>query len=336
MPISVARDHGLGRGPPVVLGHPPNTFVAAPTPSHPLAARQASALAASASLEMLPREALANCAGDRADSRSPLPAGTEIYLTCLANANWQETAIACERLRAAGLVPVPHLAARQLASASDLDGRLAALAGVGVDRLLLIAGDRRAPAGPYADAAAVLDSGKLAQHGFHRIGFAAHPEGHPKVKPALLDAALSRKVEYAKSTRTALWLVTQFAFEAQPLVDFARRIALEHPGLPMRVGLPGPTKLRTLIGFARRCGTGASMRALTRRPGVVRLFGSWSPTALLNALADYASGEPGHPLAGIHLFTFGGIDGTLRWLKAMARCSDDGERAAARAAAAGQ
>lgn len=332
MPISVARENG----PPVVLGHPPNTFVDARTALHPLAARQARALAASASLEMLPKEATAKCAGDGADARNRLPAGTEVYLTCLPNANWRETTAACERLRAAGLVPVPHLAARQVASAADLDGRLAALADAGVDRLLLIAGDRRTPAGPYADTVAVLESGKLVQYGFRRIGIAGHPEGHPKVEQALLDTALARKVEYAKSTRTALWLVTQFTFEAQPVVDFLGRIARVHPGLPVRVGLPGPTKLRTLIGFARRCGAGVSMHALTRRPGVVRLFGSWSPTALLNALANYASSEPGHPLAGIHLFMFGGMDDTLRWLKAMARCPDDGEWAADRAAAAGR
>lgn len=326
MPIDAAQ----GRRPPVVLGHPPNTFVANRLPRlDPEVEARARSLAANASLETTLQATASNSDTDASvDWRAHLAPGTEVYLPCLPTTNWQETAAACTRLREAGLTPVPHLAVRRIASANELDCALGVLADAGVDRLLLIAGDRRLPAGPFEDTATVLESGKLLDHGFRRIGVAAHPEGHPLVDQEALAAALARKVQYAEATNTDLWIVTQFAFSAVPLVRFLHNVASTHPGLRVRVGLPGPAKLRTLIGFAARCGAGASLRTLTRKPGVVRLFGSWSPDSLLHALAAC---QP-HVLEGIHLFSFGGMDNTLRWLKAMAQPPRDAGRVVDRSA----
>ena len=327
MSISEMFSMPHGTGPPVVLGHPPNTFVTDDVRSRRRSGgRQARALALGASLEMLPRQmSAAALTGLSPDSATGLARGAEVYLPCLPKGQWRETAVACERLRVAGLTPVPHLAARSVASSADLDDRLRAFAGAGADRLLLIAGDRRAPAGPFADTSSVLESGRLLRHGFRRLGVAAHPEGHPRVEQFALDAALARKVEYAQATQTDLWLVTQFGFAAQPVIEFLRGIALAYPGLCVRAGIPGPAKLHTLIAFAARCGVGSSIQTLTRKPGAVRLFGRWSPDALLAALGEYMADAPQTPLAGIHLFTFGGVENTLRWRNAIAQPWTDTE-----------
>lgn len=271
-------------------------------------------LARGASLEVAPRQLAA------ADDAV---AGTEIYVPQLPQAAWRTTVAACERLRSAGLVPVPHLAARSLASAAELDERLAQLAALGVDRLLLIAGDEPR-AGAFADTLAVLETGLLTRHGFRRLGVAAHPEGHPHAGPDELQAALAAKVEYAESTATQLWVVTQFAFASEPLLAFLRHMMGTHPGVPVRVGIPAPAKPRTLLAFAVRCGVGASARTLTRRPGVVRLFGKWTPDALLADLAVHCAATPDSPLAGIHVFTFGGTGNALRWLRALGGSCDAG------------
>ena len=264
-------------------------------------------LACEASLEIAPSQL---AAADGAE------AGTEIYVPQLPQAAWRTTVSACERLRSAGLVPVPHLAARSLGSAAELDERLAQLAALGVDRLLLIAGDEPR-AGSFADTLAVLETGLLARHGFRRLGVAAHPEGHPHAAQDELEAALAAKVEYAESTATQLWVVTQFAFAAEPLLAFLRHMTGAHPDVPVRVGIPAPAKPRTLLAFAARCGVGASARTLTRRPGVVRLFGKWSPDALIADLAEHCEATPDSPLAGIHVFTFGGAGNALRWLRSL-------------------
>ena len=271
-------------------------------------------LARGASLEIAPRQLAA------ADDAV---AGTEIYVPHLPQAAWRTTVSACERLRSAGLVPVPHLAARSLASAAELDERLAQLAALGVDRLLLIAGDEPR-AGAFADTLDVLETGLLTRHGFRHLGVAAHPEGHPHATQDELEAALAVKVEYARSTETRLWVVTQFAFASEPLLAFLRHMMGTHPGVPVRVGVPAPAKPRTLLAFAVRCGVGASARTLTRRPGVVRLFGKWTPDALIADLAGHCAATPDSPLAGIHVFTFGGAGNTLRWLRSLGGSCDAG------------
>ena len=70
----------------------------------------------------------------------------------------------------------------------------------GVDSLMLVAGDRASPAGPYPDTPALLDSGLLAEHRLRRLGVTSYPEGHPLVGPADLDEALRRKTHYARAT----------------------------------------------------------------------------------------------------------------------------------------
>ena len=223
------------------------------------------------------------------------------------------------------MVPVPHLAARAMRDVGMLDASLAQLAEAGVNALLLIAGDAAQPAGAYRDTRAVLDSGKLLEHGFRRLGVAAHPEGHPTASAADLDAALQHKRAYAAATGTEMWLVTQFVFAAAPAIEWLQE--LRGTGLSVRIGLPGPAQLRTLIAFAVRCGVGVSMKTLARRPDVVRLFGRWSPDAPFRDLAAHRAAQPDIPLAGIHLFAFGGLPATSRWLRNCCGESDAQSRA---------
>ena len=267
------------------------------------------ALTRGASIEIDPRQLQTMPLG--------LPPGTQTYVPFLPQAAWRETVAACVHLRRLGMVPVPHLTARGVASAGQLDAMLGELAAAGVDRLLLIAGDCATPAGPYASTMALLESGKLARHGFRRFGIAAHPEGHPHVPRRELEAALAEKVEYARGTGAKVWVVTQFAFAHEPMLAFLRHMGAAHPGVPVRIGIPGPARLRTLLAFAARCGVGVSAKQLARRPGALRLLGRWSPNDVVAKLAEHAAGAPDSPLAGIHVFAFGGIDAAVRWLHSL-------------------
>src|SRR5207248_1033375 len=106
---------------------------------------------------------------------------------------------ACVRLNRAGFNPIPHVAARRLASliaASDILERAAGEAGIA--EALVIGGDLDWPAGPFRDAASLLESGVLECHGLDRVGFAAYPEGHPLVTAQALEAALGAKLALAR------------------------------------------------------------------------------------------------------------------------------------------
>ena len=266
-------------------------------------------LAAGASIELAPRQ-LATAPLER------LRPGTEVYVPHPPNAAWRDSVAACRHLAATRLTPVPHLTARGIESIRDLDERLAQLTDAGVYKLLLIAGDRARPAGPFQDTLAVLDSGRLTAHGIARLSCAAHPERHAHANAEALRAALNHKIEYARQTHTELTLVTQFAFTPQPILAWLA--AFEGPDdVPLRVhvGLPGPARLATLIRFAARCGIGASAKVLTHRPDVVRLLGPWSPDGLMDALVEHLAQAPASVLAGIHLFPFGGLASSCDWLR---------------------
>ncbi len=266
-------------------------------------------LALGASVEVLARQLPA-----REVLAGHLPRGTAVYLPFPPTGRWPDTVAGCERVLAAGMRPVPHLPARSVRGPDELRDWLSALVETGTDSLLLVAGDRSAPAGPYPDAPALLDSGLLAEHGLRRLGVTSYPEGHPLVGPAALEEALRRKTEYARATGAELWLVTQFVFSAPPALAWLARTRESGCTLPVRIGLPGPAPLRKLIEYAVRCGVAGSARALRRKPGVARLAGGWSPTPVALGLARQRAVREDAFGVDLHLFTFGGLAETAAWL----------------------
>lgn len=235
-----------------------------------------------------------------------LPPGTRIYVPWLPRAAVAEAVRACRELVADGFEPVPHLAARAIGSRAKLEGHLGRFADAGARAVLLIAGDRRRAAGPFASTLAVLDTGLLERYGFHELGVAGHPEGHPVTDEPALMQALRRKQEYASRTGSTLWIVTQFAFTAAPVTEWLDRLHAEGIDLPVRIGMPGPARPQTLLRYALQCGVGSSSRMLTRRPdAVARLLGRWTPDAMLPPLAYHAAGN--RQVVGLHVFPFGGL-----------------------------
>ena len=267
-------------------------------------------LACGATVELAPRQIeAAGCLTDH------LPPGTSIYVPLTPGATRDDTVAACRRLRDQGMHAVPHLAARSLSGPDELDDWLGELAGVGVAGAMLVAGDHRRPAGPYRDTLDLLDSGKLAEHGIDRLGVTAYPEGHPVATSADLDAALARKAAYAAATGARMWIVTQFVFDPRPAIALLDRVHSQGWPLAVRIGVAGPARPRTLLEFAVRCGVGTSVKMLRHRPSVTRLLNNWSPDGVLSALARHRAASVETSLAGIHVFTFGGLAKTAGWLR---------------------
>ncbi|MEX2473913.1 methylenetetrahydrofolate reductase [Marinobacter sp.] len=280
------------------------------SPHDEAAAAKLRALVCSASIEATPRQILAT-------ERLPdmLPAGTCVYVPFLPRGQFSDTLEACRHLVDVGLQPIPHVPARMAESRGQLRDWLAELDESGVDRLLLIAGDSDTAAGPFADTLAVLESGLLAQFRFHGIGVAAHPDGHPMADRATLTQALSIKREYARTTATRLWVVTQFTFDADVVVDWLQSLGDVLEEVPVYIGMAGPTKVKTLIAYAAQCGVGASARLMLRRPGSARLLRAWTPDGMVRALVRYCLDNPDTLLRGIHLFPFGGLRQAARWIQ---------------------
>jgi methylenetetrahydrofolate reductase (NADPH) len=265
-------------------------------------------------------EATRPSADDIADLAEIAPAGTRIYLSALASRPLSEVIEAAVLLRQAGFEPVPHLAVRNFASADELDGFLARMSDeAGVQRLLVIAGDRDQPAGPFRRSVEVIDGGALQRHGIVEIGIAGYPDGHPRVPQHELDRALADKLRAAETTGLAVHIVTQFCFEGPALVKWLLRLRGFGIEQPVRVGLAGPTNLSTLLRYAKRCGVRASVQGLARQAGLARqLFAMSAPDALVRALAQ-ARAECHVGEIAPHFFSFGGLTRTARWAEAAAQ-----------------
>lgn len=282
-------------------------------------------LLADFSIEVVPREA------QRIDDmRAHLPVGTRVFVSWVPSAGPADLVEAAAKLRRQEMEPVPHLAARRLSGEATLRDLLSRLAGEAEVRdALVIAGDPAAAAGSYQGSLDLLRSGLLERHGIRRIGVGAHPEGHPRIAGPQLRQALRDKAAYAEAARAELYVVTQLAFAARPVVRWLDGPkADEAPGLPVEVGLAGLTTARNLIRYARACGVGGSLTVLLRHPGTVfRLAQVVVPEKAVLDLAHAAAERPGRRIVGVHFYPFGGFRRTAAWARAIAegrfRLGDD-------------
>jgi methylenetetrahydrofolate reductase (NADPH) len=261
-------------------------------------------------------EATRPSADDVAALAAIAPKGTSVYISAVPKQRADEAVAQASRLRRHGFEPVPHLAVRTFASATEIDRFLAQLASeAGVRQVLVIAGDRDPPAGSLRSALDVIDSGLLQRHGIREAGIAGYPEGHPRIPSHDLDRALADKIAAAESTGLRLHVVTQFCFDAQAIIGWVRRLRDFGFDVPVRIGLAGPTSLPTLVRYASRCGVSASVQGLARHAGLMRqLFAMSAPDAIVRALAA-ERGRLGD--VSPHFFSFGGLVRTARWASAV-------------------
>ena len=284
-----------------------------PAADAPDIAAVAAELVACGSLEMG-----ADAPEDAQRIASLLPAGTPVYVNHLPRRELAHTLPALVALSEAGLEPVPHVAARRIASRAEAESFLRqAVRLASVRKVLLIGGDVVDPLGPYADAAAFMRDALLPQCGVEQVGLASYPEGHPRVASVRLAAALADKLALTRAQGLGVHIVTQFSFAPNRIVEHCADLARRAPDVPLYVGLPGPTSPRTLWRYAQRCGVSASLRALQAQGmGAVRLFTHVDPTDQLTALARHVHAGSANNVVGVHLYSFGGVATTAHWMNA--------------------
>jgi methylenetetrahydrofolate reductase (NADPH) len=265
-------------------------------------------------------EVPARSAGDLERALHAVLPGTDVYVSVLATTTLEDMVAIVVRLRRAGFNPVPHIAARLLQGRPQLDDFLARAGGeAGVQQALLVAGDVAQPRGPFESTLQLLETGLFEKHRFRRLGVGGHPEGSPKIAAAALDEALAAKDAFARRSELELYIVTQFCFDAAPILAWTARIRHLGIGLPITVGLAGPASIKTLLKFAVTCGVGASIKALGSHSAMIaRLLSDSGPEPIIReAVRRIASGDPGG-IAGFHFFPFGGVERTARWARSIA------------------
>lgn len=247
--------------------------------------------------------------------------GTEVFIASLPGDSMDKLVNAAAGLRKGGLVPVPHIVARNLESLAEMDETLARLTQeAGVDRILTLGGDRDHPAGKLLASLELIESGLIQKHGIGRIFIGSYPEGHPKIPDPVLDQARADKLAAAEKAGLDVTIVSQFCFSAEPVVALAERMRAQGAKAPFRVGVAGPADRALLIKYALICGVGNSIRVLKDRGEMTKnLLSGETPEALISELALAQAANPALGICGVHFFTFGSVARSAQWAEARRR-----------------
>jgi methylenetetrahydrofolate reductase (NADPH) len=250
-----------------------------------------------------------------------LPRGTQVFVNHLPRHGLKQTLASAIAARAAGLDPVPHLAARRITARQEAERFLGdAAREAGVHRLLLIGGDVPDPAGPYRDTNALLADGLIAGAGIREIAFAAYPEGHAHIAKDILARSLAERLELSARQGLGASIVTQFTFAPHRTLELAADLHRTWPNVPVYVGVPGPMSPAALLKFAETCGVSASLRALSAAGmGAVRLLTHTDPAEQLSAIAQHLAAGLAPNIVGAHIYSFGSAERAAAWMNGVLR-----------------
>ena len=241
--------------------------------------------------------------------------GTQVAVTFLPGEEIVQRVEAAKLVRELGFEPIVHLSARRLTSREELDGYLAQMtAEAAVKRVFLIAGDPPEAQGPFEDSLQVIESGLLEKHGIAIAGIGGHPEGHPNVSKADLWVWMEKKIAALRDRGIVPLVVTQFAFDDDAIVEWVGEMRARGIDVPVRLGVPGPAGIKRLLGFAARCGVGASANVMKKYGvSVTNLLGRAGPDKLVDSLAAKLNdGE--HGRVRLHLYPFGALTASAEWV----------------------
>ena len=268
------------------------------------------------SIEVMPRTA-----ARIPDFREILPADTRVYIAHVEGTSFDDMVATAKRLVSEGFAAMPHIPARMIADETELRHRVRRYhEEAGVDEALVLAGGPARLVGKLHSSMQLLDTGIFEEFRFKRLHVAGHPEGNRDIdkdgSTRLVDEALLWKQDYARQSSAEMAIVTQFVFDARPVIAWAERLALMNVTLPIHVGIAGPAKLQTLLKFAITCGIGASANILQKRArDMSKLFLPFQPDDLVKELAAHRAAHPDSQIQSAHFFPLGGIQASTDWIR---------------------
>ncbi|MBC2651166.1 methylenetetrahydrofolate reductase [Novosphingobium flavum] len=248
-----------------------------------------------------------------------IPAETPVAVTSLPGEELSARIAATVAVRELGFEPMPHFSARRILSREEFETYLdAVVRDAGVKRCFLVAGDPPEPQGPFFDSSALIATGSFERNGITAIGIGGHPEGHPIMSAQECWDVLALKIADIESRGMAPLVVTQFGFDADAFLGWLKQARQRGIDTPIRIGVPGPAGIKTLLRFAARCGVGASASVMAKYGlSITNLLGSGGPDKLVDRFAASLGAE--HGRVRLHFYPFGGLGKTVEWIGAYER-----------------
>lgn len=251
------------------------------------------------------------------EAKDTIPLGTKINVTFLGNEDLEMRVAAAKAVRDLGFVPVPHISARRLASQAQLEEFLERLQEVGAtEHVFAVGGDPATPEGPYEDSLAVIRSGVLQKYGVREVSIAGYPEGHPDISDETLWRVLEAKSASLKEQGLDAVILTQFAFDTDPVMKWIDAVRAKGIDTQIRIGTPGPAGIKRLLAFARRFGVGANAMIVKKYGfSLTNLMGTAGPDKFVTDLSTLLAEDPASGRVGLHFYTFGGLLATSEWVR---------------------
>ena len=222
-----------------------------------------------------------------------LPTIKDVYITLLPGGDYVEITKKAGDLVKKGFNPVPHFPARSITDEAQLNDYVSRCKDLGVKQALVIGGSH-AQVGVFDSSIQILETGYF--EGL-KIGIAGHPEGSPDISDLNLEKAMKDKKPYAD------YIVTQWLLDPQPIIDF-----ISKQTIPVHVGITGPLKITSLIKFANIVGAKNSINFLKSNFGkALDLLKPKDPNELIGKVKNFSD--------NFHIYTFGGLKETNKWLK---------------------
>jgi methylenetetrahydrofolate reductase (NADPH) len=244
-----------------------------------------------------------------------IPPGTRVHVTFLENEDLDMRVAAAAAVKRLGFTPVPHISARRIRSQAMLEEFLTALRAIdATESVFSVGGDPAVPMGPYEDSLALIESGVLQQYGVRHISIGGYPDGHPEIATDVLWSALERKSAALSKLQLPGAVVTQVDFDVDRVLSWLAEVRQHGVELPIRVGAPGPTSIKGLLGFASRLGVSTSA-TIAKKYGfsMTNLLGKAGPDRFIRDLQ--AGVDPAkHGVVKLHFYTFGGFKTTAEWI----------------------
>ena len=224
---------------------------------------------------------------------SVLPKVKDVYVTMLPGNDFKEVANKAKELVHNGFNPVPHFPARSIRNLNELKEYTSMCKDFGVKQALVIGGGAE-PIGDYHCSLQLLETGLFKGM---KIGIAGHPDGSPDISDSDLEKAMKDKMPFAD------YIVTQWLLNPDPINKF-----ISKQSLPVHVGITGPLKLTSLIKFANIVGAKNSINFLKSNASkALDLLRPSDPNDLINKIKGSTN--------NFHIYTFGGLKETNRWLE---------------------
>jgi methylenetetrahydrofolate reductase (NADPH) len=251
------------------------------------------------------------------EAKDSIPPGTKINVTFLGNEDLEMRVAAAKAVRDLGFVPVPHISARRLASQAQLEEFLDRLQQVGAtEHVFAVGGDPATPEGPYEDSLALIRSGILTKYGVREVSIAGYPEGHPDISDETLWRVLEGKSASLKEQGLDAVILTQFAFDTDPVMNWIDAVRAKGIDTQIRIGTPGPAGIKRLLAFARRFGVGANAMIVKKYGfSLTNLMGTAGPDKFVTDLSTLLAEDPASGRVGLHFYTFGGLLATSEWVR---------------------